>query len=239
MIEFEGIVIRTTPFRDNDAMVSVLSNDKMWSFLARGVQKLTSKNGPSVNIYAHSRFVLSNGKDGLALRSGEMLESFPNAKSDLDCLAVLGFLSEATCKYVLGEDAPRLYDFLLKSLRLVNDGFEPYVVALIYLAKVLEASGYGLQVDNCVRCGQKRPIVALSYNDGGFICEDCFDGVFTSKYDARQLKIIRYIFKVDVERFGQVSFEKEETEKLLYDLIHFACDVYQTDIKSLSLLRKI
>ena len=36
-MEFEGIVIRSTPFRDHDAMVTVLSNDKMRSFLVKAL----------------------------------------------------------------------------------------------------------------------------------------------------------------------------------------------------------
>ena len=38
-MEIEGIIIRQTPFQDNDMMVTVLTNEKLFSFLARGVMK--------------------------------------------------------------------------------------------------------------------------------------------------------------------------------------------------------
>ena len=107
-MEFEGIVIRSTPFRDHDAMVTVLSNDKMRSFLVRGALKYNSKLGPSVNMYTKSRFQISRGKEGYALRNGEILESYKNIKSNIDCLAVEDFLGEATNKLVQSEDAPEI-----------------------------------------------------------------------------------------------------------------------------------
>lgn len=238
MIEFEGIVIRTTPFREHDLVVNVLSNDKMRSFLARGALKMDSKNASSVNNYAHSRFAITKGKDGFSLRSGELLDSYEHIKEDLSRLAVLDFIGEITNKLVQSDDAPYLYGYLEKSLQLLNSGFDPYTVAIIYFAKVLNVAGYGLEVDSCVFCGQKSQIVAINYMDGGFICEDCFDSLNHAKSSPRKLKILRYIFKVDKERFGQVSFEKEECLELLNELASFCHEVTQVEIKSLSLIRK-
>lgn len=239
MIEFDGIVIRSTPFRDNDAMVNVVANDRFHSFLAKGVLKFESKNSSSVNLYSKSHFQLSKGKEGYLLRSSELLDSFQNIKNSLSALAVLDFIGEVTNKLVISDDASNVYPFLEKSLTLLNAGFDPYSVALIYLAHILNQTGYGLDVDSCVICGQTSQIVAVSYKDGGFICQNCFDPLNHVKCNARKLKIIRYIFKVDLNNFGQVSFEKDECLNILEELGKFVFDIIQIDLKSLKLIKKL
>ena len=238
-MEFEGIVIRSTPFRDHDAMVTVLCNDKIRSFLCRGALKYNSKLGPSVNIYTKSRFQISRGKEGYALRNGEILNSFEQIKTNIECLAVEDFIGEITNKLVLSDDASEVYPSLEKSLDLLNKGFSPFSVALIYFAKVLAVAGYGLNVDSCQICGKKDDIVALSYKDGGFICRDCFSPLKHKKCDPNKLKMVRYIFKVDLDNYSKVEFPKESCLELIKELAKFLEDISQLNLKSIDLLRKI
>lgn len=239
MVEFEGIVIRATPFRDNDLMVNVIASDKLHSFLARGAMKYESKNAPSVGMYAKGRYQLSRSKDGYSLRSGELLESYQNIKTNLSSLAVLDFVGEITNKLVQSEDAPRVYPSLEKTLSLLNSGFDPLTIGLIYLAHVLNVIGYGLEVDNCVLSGQTSQIVAVSYKDGGFIAQNSFDPLNHVKCSSRKLKVIRYIFKVQPSDYSRVAFEKEECIEIIDELVKFIYDALQFELKSVALLRKI
>ena len=238
-MEFEGIVIRQTPFRDHDAMVTVLSIDKIRSFLVRGALKYESKLGPSVNIYTKSRFQISRGKEGYALRNGEILASFENIKTNIECLAVQDFMGELTNKLIQSDDASYIYPFLEKGLEILNSGFSPYTVALIYFAKVLNVSGYSLNVDSCQICGKKDQIIALSYSDGGFICRDCFSALKHAKSDPNKLKMIRYMFKVGIDNFNKVEFPKEACLEIIKELSKFLEHVAQLNIKSIDLLKKI
>ena len=239
MIEFEGIVIRITPFRDNDAMVNVISKDKMHSFLARGVMKYESKNAPSIGLYAKGRYQLSKGKDGFSLRSGELLESYQGIKNNLSALAVVDLIGEITNKLVQAEDAPKVYDSLVKILELLNSGFDAYTLASIYIAHVLNVIGYGLEVDRCVLSGQTSPIVAISYQDGGFIAQSEFDPLNHVKCTSRKLKIIRYIFKVDPDNYAKIAFEKEEMIEIIGELSKFIYDALQINLKSVNLIEKL
>ena len=238
-MEFEGIVIRQTPFRDHDAMVTVLCNDKLRSFLVRGALKYDSKLGPAANMYTRSRFQLMKGKEGYALRNGEILDSFEKIKTNIDCLAVEDFLGELTNKLIQSDDAGEIYPSLLKSLELLNNGFSPFTVALIYFAKVLQVAGFGLNVDSCQICGKKDSIIAISYHDGGFICRDCLSPLKHAKSDPNKLKIIRYIFKVDLANYSKVEFDKKICLSLINELAKFLNDVAQLNLKSIELLKKI
>ena len=238
-MEFEGIVIRRTSYKEGSAMISVLTKDRIRSFLAKGVLKMTSKNAPSVNLFTKSRFQTFNGEEGDWLRVGEVLCSYPNITKSFDKLAILDFISEITNSLIGSGDAKDTYEFLEKTLECLNGEFSPLTALLIYFAKVLKASGYGLDVDSCCICGKKQAITALSYKDGGFICQNCFDGLKHAKSDPRKLKIMRYIFKVDVPNFTKVAFSNEECKAIIFELCDFLNYVSQIEFKSLTLLKQI
>lgn len=239
MLEFEGIVIRTTVFRDNDLMVNVISSDKMYSFLARGAMKYQSKNAPSVNMYVKGRYQLSYGKEGKSLRNGEVIKSYEQIKGNLSSLAVLDFIGEVTNKLIINEDAKEVYQYLEKSLDLLNAGFDPLSVAILYLARVLNVIGIGLNVDSCQKCGKTSQIVGVSYSDAGFICADCFDSYNGPQVNSYKLKVIRYIFKTDLENFGKVAFEKDAVVEILKELGEFVLQNTSTKLKSLELITKL
>ena len=238
-MEFEGIVIRQTSFKQDAAMISVLTKDKIRSFLAKGVLKMTSKNAPSVNLFTKSLFQTFHGQEGDWLRVGKVLSSYPNIKKDFERLAVLDFMSEITNTLVGENDAKGLYEFLDQALCSLNGDFSPLTTLLIYFAKVLIVSGYGLDVDSCVICHKKEQISALSYKDGGFICKNCFDSLNHVKTDPRKLKILRYIFKVDIANFEKVAFSNEECLNIIFELAEFLNFVSQIEFKSLQLLKQI
>ena len=238
-MEFEGIVIRRTSYKEGSAMISVLTKDRIRSFLAKGVLKITSKNAPSVNLFTKSRFQTFNGEEGDWLRVGEVLCSYPNITKDFEKLAILDFISEITNSLIGTNDANDTYQFLEKTLEALNGDFSPLTALLIYFAKVLKASGYGLDVDSCAICGKKTQITALSYKDGGFICQNCFDASNHAKTDPRKLKIMRYIFKVDADNFTKIAFGNDECKAIIFELCEFLNFASQIEFKSLTLLSQI
>ena len=76
-MEIEGIIIRQTPFQDNDMMVTVLTNEKIFSFLARGVMKIDSKNASSVNLFTYGQYNLMSGKKGKTLKNSVIINPYP------------------------------------------------------------------------------------------------------------------------------------------------------------------
>ena len=238
-MEFEGIVIRRTAYKEGSAMISVLTKDRIRSFLAKGVLKITSKNASSVNLFTKSSFQIFHGEKGDFLRVGEVICSYPNITKDLEKLAILDFISEMTNSLIGSNDAQDVYIFLEKTLECLNGDFSPLKALLIYFAKVMKASGYNLDVDSCAICGKKTSISALSYKDGGFICQNCFDESKHVKTNPRKLKILRYIFKVDIDNFTKVAFGNDECREIIFELCEFLNFVSQVEFKSLTLLSQI
>lgn len=236
MFEVEGIIIKSTPFKENDAMITLLSEDNIYSFLAKGVLKANSKNAACVRIYSLVRLCLYKGKDGLNLRSGTIIDGFSKLTSSLNILLMVKTIGEITNLFLQKEDCKKVYIALKKSLTLLNESFSPSTVLLLYFAYMLRISGYGVEVDKCVKCSNKSQITSFSYRDGGFICHNCFEPSKHEIKKQRYLKIMRYIFKVEPSQFDHIAFNDEESKFILNELDDFLYQNTQTRILNLKLV---
>lgn len=217
-LEIEGIVLRQTPYKEKDAIVSVLTKNGIASFYARGILALTSKNASSCLLYAYSRFLLSSASDRLTLRKGELIDSFYNNYQSVEKMTMLGLMSEIVFK-VSGDDDGRLYSSFFRIIYLLKENFDVVTLMTIFLAKAILFSGYALQYDECLQCGSKKNIIGVDYLNGGFICAKCnkFNNVESSLY----LKTFHYVFKVDEMNFNKNVLNKEICMRLIREFLAY------------------
>lgn len=235
MSDVEGYVIRLSAYKDSDAMVNVLTENGLVSFLARGVLKTTSKNAPACQLLSYSRFSLNEGKTaGIALKEALSLQVV-DGRDSLARLASFSFLAELTSKVVQEDEGKAVFPWLKASLNAIAGNADALTCSLIFFAHVLEIAGYGLDVDECVYCGSKKDIAGISYSDGGFVCRnDLQEGV--NALDARNLKILRYIFRCHLEDVPRVAFTKKECQDLFAPLGIYLNDLTGVTLKSLPIL---
>lgn len=211
-MQFEGIVIRRTTYKEGAAMITVLTKDRLRSFLAKGVLKMTSKNAPSVNLFTKSLFQTFSGKDGEWLRLGEVLCSYPNITKSFENLAILDFISEITNTLIGSQECQNVYDFLLKTLENLNNIIAPLPTCLIYFAQVLKSAGYGLDIEN-------RKLL--------------------SRGNEEELKIYNYIFNVKIDEINKIDLDSHKAKELIFKLCDFINLNSQIEFKSLTLLKEI
>ena len=234
---YEGYVIRLAPYRENDAMITFLTADRVLSFCARGVKKPTAKNHAITTPLAKLRISLSESASGTNLKECQWL-AYPDPADQFLRAAVLSFLAELTAKMLPGEEPRELYPWLEGAMNALEDPKgSAWTIALIYLAQSLRLSGYGLAVDGCVICGRKTDIVGISYDEGGYLCRNDIRSDLDRR-DARTLKIIRYIFRLSVSDISRIAFSPEECRPLLFELASYLGEVTGIALHSLSLLKK-
>ena len=236
-MKIDGIVLRVNPYRDFDAMVNVITERSSFSFLARGIRKIQSKNAFSVLPFAESHFDILKTKDGLSLKTGSILNSHSKLRESYSGLLMMDFIVEVTTKFLLEKDLYKAYKPIKRILELLEEDFDHYTLSIIYLAFILNESGYAWNVHSCQKCGQKSSIVALNTSTGGFICEDCFDGQNGAKLNERLLRIIRYIFMVKPEMYDHIAFSKDECLLVLSIMEEFILGTVEISLKSLKLLQ--
>ncbi len=218
MMEISGLVLRITPYKENDAMILSLTQDGYLSFLARGVMKINSKNAPSIGLYSFSKWDLETGKNGqLTLKNGQLITSMTAIMDDLPSLLAMDAIAEICLKMVI-DDEKYLYPYLIEVFRLLRERrIEPASALAIIAAQVLKLNGYGLVVDGCVFCHDNKKIVSFDYQSGGFVCAHHFDPLTMVNQSTLYLKTVRLLFLFPYDYLDKVALDYHEVILILSD----------------------
>jgi DNA repair protein RecO (recombination protein O) len=234
LIQTEGIVIKQNPYKEKDAMISVLTKDGMVSFLARSVLSLTSKNKSACLPFSLAEFSLSSKGDKLTLTQAKLVKSYSKFYESLDLLSSINLISECICKFV-DEENTSLYPYLKNYLELLDKGFDEATLTTIMLAQIIKYSGYSLEYNECVECGSKNNIVGVSFSLGGFICSKCVNESFIKKSQT-YLKSFRYSFMLPADMMDHYVLDIKVCYQLINDFCNHLCNSFGIhEIKALEI----
>lgn len=209
-----GVVLKTTPYKENDALVEVYTLDYgRLTFLAKGVKKITSKNASGLQEMTLSEFVFIPSKGICNLIKASGIDFYHHIKDDLKYYVYGSFILEYVLKGT-GKNEPnkKIYDTLIKSLEYLNNGYDLYLVYIKYILLMLEYSGMHIEVNECIRCGNTRNIVGIS--NLGFICSNCFTSK-DEKLSVDVLKLFRHIVLVPYEKLDQIEYLRSDLMVIL------------------------
>ncbi len=233
-----GIVLHKTPVKEADAMVNCLGPDGRFSFYARGVRKAKSKNAFSLSELTLGEFTCVPASNGLlSLREAAGRKNYLK-DDDFDAIAVENFLCELSYHIFLEEagEGAAFYPYLQEALEAIKGGFDPLTAAFLCLCLALKETGYGLEVNCCVRCKSKEHITAISFSDGGFVCLSCYGQGEDSAEDEYLLRMYRYAFRLAQGSFTNYSFKKEFSLAGLIELEKYFHDCFGYHLNSLRFL---
>lgn len=219
----EGIVLKSVTYGENDAIISCLYKDGIIVFKARGVKKITSKNASSCLVYALSEFTLEKKGNNYFLLKGKLLSSNFKLYDDLSFMTCLGLVSESILNFL--DNTNSMFESLQKMLEAINNGFDIFTLTAINLAKIIKESGYGLEVNQCVRCGSKKNISSISFFEGGFVCTNCLRS-FEQNFSSEYLKTIRYIFNVDIDNYFHYQLDNKIAIDIIKKLMEYLKNQY-------------
>jgi len=190
---FEGIVLKKVDYRDYDAMLSVLTASGKRSVLARGINKISSKNAHCCQLFTLSRFNLL--EKGSALKNAELIKSYRGLREDLLKQGIAQLMMEVMDRL---EEMMFGYEELLTCLDLLETAKQPYCILTLFLALIAHEIGIEPNVDSCCRCGSKQQIAAFSINDGGFVCQRCQHSS-DLRLNVEQLRLLRLACKAELK----------------------------------------
>ena len=237
--EREGIVLSRIPQKERDAMVRVLGPDGFSSFYARGALKVGGATGFCTQELCHSAFNLIVSSSGsLTLKEGRLLCLYA-PQGGLDGMLVAQLLLEYCLRFLSEDDAPMFYPNLVKALEALENGGDPFSVAIMFLAKAANVAGYGLEVDHCVLCGSKTGIVTMDLIHGGFLCADCLPASSSAPCGGEELRIYRHAFRCPEEDFVRVHYPLSSAKEVLRRLLEHIQDQTGMSLKSLNPILKV
>lgn len=187
-----GIILDNRDYKDNDAMIKVLTRDHgLLTFIAKGTKRTNSKNAMALLPYSVSdiTFDFKETKDIFILYKAELIDHF--YKDDIVILSALSLLVKLTLSAYDKELAPLLYDELYAAL-LNSKRYDMRLVVALYMTFIVRLLGFEAYIDGCVECDNKK-VVGFSSLRGGFLCAAHLGD--DRPIDVKTLRALRYIFK--------------------------------------------
>ncbi len=224
------IILNANLYKDKDAIIHAISEDGSVDFTVKNLVSKSDKSPLNLPLSVVDAS-FSEGK----LYKYPLLKEFTLLDSPLisdystSLLVTISFLKEVTTRLLPEEEQYQLYPYLLKIIDLVKekDNHKYFYIDLVYLFLTLKYAGYEFNVSECIYCGDRSSICDFSFDEGGFICKNCFAKKEVSEFNRDEMLIIRYILKGlnDIETIiKEGEFEEDAITKILKRALIFTSD---------------
>lgn len=225
----KAIVLSSTPFKEDSAMVTLAGENGIFSCLAKGIFKPKS-NLKSLLITGNILEVDSSElNDGFCYAYGtKTLFDASLLLKDIRTSSFLLFFQEICLSlFHFGDSFP--FDDVRQILSSMSEDGDVLSLCLLFLGRIYHSLGLSMNVHNCIRCGNQVDIVSYSLKDGGFICKNCLHEN-EIKVDDVDLYVLKFSFmelnpgilskKVPFENGNRVFVKLYENIMDYFDIPH-------------------
>lgn len=231
------IVLTISSYKEKDAIITAISQSEIITFLARGVKDPKSKNSAINNPLMIADIELMDGDYKYPVLKS-FKEIFVPMKLEMDSyyLGSLLLMNEMMVHFFPDEERSYMFPYLegaIVGLKRTNNWL---MTLLIFMSNAMRIGGFELEVNRCVICGQKNRIVAFSFIEGGFICEECANEETNRDLTKEQMIMLRGIFNSTDYHLLDSSFNKEDALVLLHKFIEFCEEAFGYHLKNTRLI---
>lgn len=240
----EAIVLDRRAYGEADRILVVFTPQYgRLDLIAKGASKTKSRSGPYLDICSWVRLELASGRDLDVVRSVQPVKTFTNLALDLDRFCHASYLVELV-KVLTQADEPHkgIFDLLSRSLVLLNDGIDEWIVTRHFEMALLNELGYRPQLFECVGCGEAiiAQTNAFSYTLGGLLCPNDRElDPSATPLSVNAQKYLRLMQREGLAAMARVSpnpEERAEIEGVTENYVRFVAD---RDVRSLRTLRSL
>lgn len=223
-----GIVLRTTDYRESDRILNVFTREKgLVAVTSRGCRKQSSKLAAFSNQFCYGEMEVYERAGKLYLSNATIEQSFYSIRESYEQLLSATQIIKISERVLSREIANiEMFPLLFTCLSLIAYGDnDPRDIELCYLVKMLKFSGYGPVLTRCVVCGRDVShcrTVRFSAKLGGSVCESC--GGSYPNANAITLEALRRMANLDIADVRKVKLPdavRNELYPMLYDYAEY------------------
>jgi DNA repair protein RecO (recombination protein O) len=210
----ECVILKKTPYKENDVILHVYTREfGKIGVHARGVRKLTSKNARACQEMMMSEMTIRVKKGLCTLIKASPVHYLRHIKESIESEIIGNYILEYYFRYV-EENNPSLEDYqmLVDCLNVLDQGYQPLLVYLLFNVFILKQNGVSMNVDGCVICGSTK-VLSVSLEDGGFVCEQHLHQ--HPLYSLDLLKAFRHIHKVSIRNIDSLTLDEKVIKELI------------------------
>lgn len=175
-IVVNGLILRTADCRENDRMLTVLTDELgKISVLAKGIKSLRNKNRSACQMFTYSELVL-NERDGFyTLSEAAINRSFASLSEDIEASALACYVSEAV-DFVCMDGVPEeeILRLALNVLYMLSEKkTDFYLIKTVFELRLALCLGILPDFSCCTVCGKRPDTLYFSETGESVLCLDC------------------------------------------------------------------
>ncbi len=220
-----AVIIKTQDFKEDDKLVYMFC-EKLGKIkaIAKGAKKNRNKYFSTTLPLCFGEYVVYRGKNLYTLNEGEIINSFQGLLDDFEKLTYSTYLCELIDICLVEEESNRILfkDFVTALYLMDTNAIDNEILTRAFELKVLKATGYALDFNNCCICKKKistSDYLNLTYYGG--ICGDCAkeNGISISRAAFNSLKFLNNTPLQKVYRLNLDMEVKKEIYKVTSTII--------------------
>jgi len=192
--------------------------------IAKGARKNKSKYIASTLPFCFGEFVLFKGRNLYTINEVTIIDSFQQLLRNLDTITYASYINELIDITMENDEVHKgLFKELVTAFYFIKgDVMDIEILARAFETRILKATGYGLNFDQCVRCRKK--IAISNYIDlvsYGPICKECekLNSIYISNPTYNTLKFLNNFGMDKINRIIVSKASKLELYKILSFII--------------------
>ncbi len=221
LIKVKGIIIKEVAYKDNDKIVTILTDELgKISCMAKGAKKTNSPILASSQYLVYSEFILSKSKSFYYINSASLIDSFYDLRINFDLLEV-AFEITKIVNYITDEnqDTSKVLKLLLNTLFVIKKELkDPKFVIAIFKIKLYSLLGFSTNISKCNICKNDFDnIIYYDYVSNVFLCNKCKKEDNIKRYiklSKPAMLAINYTISNDIKKV--FSFDLKDNAKKEY-----------------------
>ena len=254
---FRGVVLRETPIKEQDKLLTVLTADHgLVSISAHGARAIKSRNLTATELLCYSEFTVEKKGEWRTLRESTLIENFYGLRSRLESFAFAQYAAQVCADVAVEEDdETELLQLLLNTLFLAEKSEETEKIKATFELRCCAVNGFLPDLGGCAGCGKTEGNFSLDTLGGTLFCENCAEkkrlaeavtesGVSSSmqKLTPSVLAAMRYVCGAPAKRIYSFTLPENEQrvmsrvcERFLLDQVGHGYDTltFYRDLKAL------
>jgi len=240
----EAIVIRRRDWDEADRLLTLYSREQgKFQAVAKGARKPTSRKAGHLELFAHTRLLISRTRSIDIITQAETIETYARMRDNLVSSTLAHYFAELLDQFTGESEADhRLFELLSQALMWLCEPHDLGLAARYYELRLLESAGFGPELHHCPVCDRKLEPVPNFFSPalGGVLCQECGqDRREAFPLSLAAFKVLRYGQTHTWNEFRRLRLSpalQSEAENVTYRYLLF---VLERNLKSVDFLRQL
>ena len=242
LVKTKGVIIKVQDYKENDNLLWIYTEELgKVTCIAKGAKRSKSQLLSVTLPLCFGEYLLFKGKNLYNLQEGKIINSFQGLLNNLEKLTYSSYLCELIDICVENDEvnSALFKEFMICLYLLSTDALDYELLVRAFELRLLEATGYNLELDRCCICKKKISVADyISLSHYGGVCDECNKeyGFFISKPAYNALRFLKNTSMDKVYRLNVNDEIKKQMERVITNII---ANNYSKRPKSLEMLSYI